>query len=171
MQIIPLSQIEPEVVEALLDTAFGADRHKRTAYALREGVTAVDSLSFAAVNDEGGLLGTIQCWPCGLFDQSGSLLQPLTLIGPVAVSPAAQNKGIGKALMDKSIHAAGSHSDGPLCMIGDPEYYDRFFGFSAEATGNWQVPGPVERHRLLARAIKDEDIVRDGRLGPRFSTL
>ena len=171
MQIIPLSQIEPDVVEALLDTAFGTDRHKRTAYTLREGVTAVNSLSFAAVNDKGDLLGTIQCWPCGLFDEIGQIIQPLTLVGPVAVSPAAQNKGIGKALMDQSIHAAGSHSDGPLCMIGDPKYYGRFFGFSAEATGNWQVPGPVERHRLLARVVKDENISRDGRLGPRFDGL
>jgi predicted N-acetyltransferase YhbS len=40
-------------------------------------------------------------------------------------------------------------------MIGDPEYYGRFFGFSAAITGGWVLPGPVERHRLLARIKGD----------------
>jgi len=53
----------------------------------------------------------------------------------------------------------------PLVMIGDPEYYGRFFGFSAEATGAWSVPGPVERHRLLARF--DGPLPTHGALGPR----
>ena len=167
MQIIPLSHIEPEAVEALLDTAFGADRHKRTAYTLRDGVTAIDTFSFAAVDDKGGLLGTIQCWPCGLFDEAGHLIQPLTLVGPVAVAPDAQNRGIGKTLMDASLHAAEIYSDDPLCMIGDPEYYGRFFRFSAEMTSRWTLPGPFEPRRLLARAISTKTIVQEGMLLPR----
>ncbi len=38
-----------------------------------------------------------------------------------------------------------------MAMIGDPEYYGRFFGFTADATANWELPGPVERRRLLAK--------------------
>ena len=89
MQIIPLAQIDTDAIEALLDSAFGRDRHSRTAYRLREGVAAVGSLSFAAVDETGALLGTIQCWPCGLFDEAGALIQPLILVGPVAVAPDA----------------------------------------------------------------------------------
>lgn len=168
VQIVPLTSIDTNAIEALLDEAFGADRHGRTAYKLREGVDAIEGLSFAAVSEDGALFGTIQCWPCGLFDGDNTLIQPLTLVGPVAVAANDQSRGIGKALMEASLAAAQVHADGPLCMIGDPEYYGRFFGFTAEATGAWQVPGPVERHRLLARTVGDENIARIGTLGPRI---
>jgi len=40
--------------------------------------------------------------------------------------------------------------DAPLIFVlGDPTYYGRF-GFSAERTGELAMPGPYERHRLLA---------------------
>ena len=48
--------------DALLDEAFGADRHRRTAYVIRGSATAIASLSFAAI-EEGTLVGSIQCWP------------------------------------------------------------------------------------------------------------
>lgn len=171
MPIVPLSQIEPAAIETLLDAAFGTDRHGRTAYKLRKGTHAIDALSFAALEEDGTLAGTIQCWPCGLFEAGGGLLQKLVLVGPVAVAPDVQSKGIGKALMEATVSAANAHADGPLMMIGDPEYYDRFFGFSAEATGAWQVPGPVERHRLLAKTVRGEAILRDGMLGPRADEM
>lgn len=167
MQIVPLATIAPDAVEAVLDAAFGRDRHGRTAYKLRAGTQAIPPLSSAAVDGD-TLLGTIQCWPCGLFDEAGALVQSLVLVGPVAVMPDAQGRGVGKALMDATLSASETHADGPLCMIGDPDYYGRFFGFSAEATANWEVPGPVERHRLLARAVQGETIKIEGMLGPRL---
>lgn len=167
MNIVPLSRMDPDAVEALLDTAFGTDRRGRTAYKLRNGTEVIAGLSFAALGKDDALLGTIQCWPCGLFDQHGALVQRLVLVGPVAVAPDVQSNGIGKALMDATLGAAQTQADGPLMMIGDPDYYHRFFGFSAEVTGAWQVPGPVERHRLLAKAVRGEAIAREGFLQPR----
>ena len=35
--LIPLDSVDPALVEDLLDRAFGADRHERTAYKVREG--------------------------------------------------------------------------------------------------------------------------------------
>lgn len=168
MQITPLAQIDPDAIEALLDAAFGTDRHGRTAYLLREGVDAVAALSFAATDAAGGLQGTIQCWPCGLYGDDNALLQKTVLVGPVAVQPGVQGEGIGKALMDAMLEAAATHADGPLCMIGDPEYYGRFFGFTADDTGGWTLPGPFEPRRLLARAVGSERIVQAGRLRPRL---
>ena len=51
-----------------------------------------------------------------------------------------------------------------MMLIGDPEYYGRFFGFSAERTADWRLPGPVERHRLLARGPDVPALA--GMLGP-----
>ena len=53
-------------------------------------------------------------------------------------------------------------------MIGDPEYYGRFFGFKADATGEWDLPGPFEKRRLLARAVNGHELpTAAGMIGPR----
>ena len=54
--------------------------------------------------------------------------------------------------METAIAAADAMGRSAIVLIGDPESYGRF-GFSAEATADWTVPGPVERHRLLARGF------------------
>ena len=164
IELVPLSDVPPEEVEALLDVAFGADRHKRTAYRLRAGTSAIPALSFAAVDGE-RLIGSIQCWPVEL-DRADESSEPLVMVGPVAVAPDAQGKGIGKALMDASLAAAGRTGADALMMIGDPDYYGRFFGFTADATGGWHVDGPVERHRLLARIAPGRTVAAEGRLRP-----
>lgn len=148
--LVPLSTQPPAAVEALLDHAFGPDRRARTAYTVRGAARPIAALSFAAV-EEGTLIGTIQCWPVELAGDDGRFV-PLVMIGPVAVAPARQQGGIGRELMAAALAAAAAEGlDGALMLIGDPEYYGRFFGFTAEATGAWQLPGPVERRRLLAR--------------------
>ncbi len=153
--ITPLANADRNAVEGLLDAAFGTNRHARTAYRVRAGTVWIPDLSFAAF-DAGVLVGTLQSWPVAVAGV------PLTLVGPVAVAPSRQREGIGRALMSALMDAAGGS---PMAMIGDPEYYGRFFGFSAAATADWDVPGPVERHRLLARNAAD--LPRFGRLGPR----
>ncbi|MBA3898013.1 MAG: N-acetyltransferase [Sphingomonadaceae bacterium] len=155
IRIAPLAEANPDAIEALLDAAFGAERRARTAYRIRAGAAAIPDLSFAAF-DDGVLAGTLQSWPVQIGDA------PLTLVGPVAVAPERQRSGIGHAMMERLIAAARGR---PLAMIGDPEYYGRFFGFTADATGGWDVPGPVERHRLLARNAGS--LPRTGALGPR----
>lgn len=154
MIIVPLSTISPQAIEALLDRAFGVDRHGKTAYRVREGVDTIPELSFAALDDDAGaLLGTIQCWPVDLACDDGAHV-PMVMVGPIAVEPGAQGRGIGKALT-RHMLATASASDLPgadaLMLIGDPEYYVRFFGFTAERTGDWRLPGPFEPRRLLAR--------------------
>jgi predicted N-acetyltransferase YhbS len=163
-EIVPLARMAPPAVEALLDAAFGADRHGRTAYRLREGLSAIPALSFAA-RDGGQLIGTLQSWPVVLATPEG-LRAPLTLVGPVAVRPDLQRGGTGKALMAALIEAAAAHGHDALTMIGDPEYYDRFFGFTNAATGGWALPGPFEQRRLLARISRPGGLPARGMIGP-----
>jgi predicted N-acetyltransferase YhbS len=166
IRIVPIAEVEPQAVEQLLDHAFGTDRHGRTAYRIREGMPAVPRLSFAAFAGD-ALVGTIQCWPI-LFDGDDGRDVPMVMVGPVAVEPARQRDGIGRDLVLCALNAAvASGEAGALMLIGDPEYYGRFFGFSADRTGGWRVPGPVEQHRLLAlgNAVPDGA----GMLGPRIA--
>lgn len=161
-----MSDIEPQAVEDLLDAAFGTDRFGRTAYRIREGVDAVPALSFALVED-GALIGTIQCWPVAHRAADGTVT-PLVMVGPVAIRPNVQRGGHGRALMAHMLDAAETYADSALMMIGDPEYYGRFFGFAAEATAAWDLPGPYEKHRLLARAVNGHSLPTGaGMIGPR----
>lgn len=163
-EYVPIADADPAAVEVLLDRAFGRDRHARTAYRLRDGVAAIPELSVAAMHD-GELVGTIQCWPVTLSGDDGTL-HPLVLVGPVAVVPERQRGGLGKELMHLALDAAlECDMDGAMTLIGDPEYYGRFWGFSDAATGGWRLPGPVERHRLLARGLAVPAVA--GVLGPR----
>ncbi|WP_174286405.1 GNAT family N-acetyltransferase [Sphingomonas bacterium] len=163
IEFLPLASIDAPAVEALLDHAFGTDRHLRTAYKVRGGGRAMPALSIAAA-EHGALIGTIQCWPVTLTGDDGTAY-PLVMIGPVAVEPARQRDGVGRMLMTHALHAAHVGGlDGAMMLIGDPEYYGRFFGFTAERTAGWRLPGPVERHRLLA---KGEGVPASaGTLGP-----
>lgn len=132
----------------LLDQVFGADRHSRTAYRIRDGMAPIAALSFAVFARD-ALVGTIQCWPVALHREDGRV--PLTMVGPVAIRPGFQGQGYGRALMRAATEGATALGrDGALMLIGDPEYYARF-GFSDEATSDWDAPGPFARHRLLAR--------------------
>lgn len=157
MHISPLSGISADALNALLDDAFGTDRHARTAYMLRKGMAAIDHLSFGILND-GELLASIQCWPVRVGKAD------LILVGPVAVASHRQNTGLGKRLMQLMLNAA-TPQDAPLVMIGDPEYYGRF-GFSSNETSGWTLPGPWEPRRLLLRNSHMVTLPKHGMLGP-----
>jgi predicted N-acetyltransferase YhbS len=146
----PLSYVPNSAIESLLDAAFGTDRHSRTAYQLRTGVAWIPALSFAAHGRDGGLLGLVQCWPVMLACDDGAH-HDLIMVGPVAVHPDAQGRGIGLALMDQTMAvAAENYPLTPMMMIGDYDYYRRW-DFDAKSTQGWRLNGPFAPDRLLMR--------------------
>lgn len=56
--------------------------------------------------------------------------EPVIGVGPLAVSPAQQNQGIGTALMEEIVGRADQAGLPLLVLLGDPAYYGRF-GFEA----------------------------------------
>jgi predicted N-acetyltransferase YhbS len=160
MNLTPAGAADRADIELLLDAAFGPDRRARTAYRLREGVEPYRGLSLVA-REHGRLVGSIQYWPCALWD--GAAAHGVTLLGPVAVAPDLQGTGLGKRLMRASLEVADACGHDAILLIGDPEYYGRF-GFSADATAGWAAPGPVERRRLLARLAPGASLPAEGEL-------
>jgi predicted N-acetyltransferase YhbS len=161
--LIPLEAVDPAMVEELLDRAFGSDRHGRTAYAIREGTDCLPALSFAALDEEGLLAGTIQAWPVALTDAQGRA-HPLIMVGPVAILPALQGAGYGRMLMAAQAGAMRPDAPLPQVLIGDAPYYGRF-GFS-EAPRGWRCPGPWQPERLLVRGADPAALPQEGMLGP-----
>lgn len=164
IHLAPLDMVDPLAVEALLDRAFPPGRQARTAYKVRGAIRPIPALSFAAIQADGTLVGSIQCWPIVLTGDDGRR-HPMVMVGPVAVAPERQRDGIGRRLIEHMLDAAQARGlDAAMMLIGDPEYYGRFFGFTADRTARWRLPGPVERHRLLARGVRVPNAA--GVLGP-----
>lgn len=147
MDILPLEHRHLAAVEALADVCFGAGRKGRTAALLRRGAPAIAPTCLVAV-EAGRLVGSVQCHL--LEWRSGADRRDLLILGPLTVEPDRRGEGIGIALMDRSLAAADSLGL-DVMLIGDQPYYGRW-GFSARDTGQWQLPGPVDRARLLLRA-------------------
>ena len=164
----PLATHNADTIDALLDAAFGQDRHGRTAYAIRTGMRWLPELSYGLAHDAGTFVGLLQSWPVALHGDDGACTA-LIMVGPVAVLPERQGEGFRKLLMDRLIADADAQTNGPLMMIGDPEYYGRFWGFGANMTAQWRAPGPVEQRRLLARDMPGVAPLPmlSGMLGPR----
>jgi predicted N-acetyltransferase YhbS len=129
--------------EALLDLSYGPVRFSKTSHRLREGVRPADALSFVAVEGR-RIVGTVRLW-----EVSAGAGRPALLLGPLAVHPGWRRRGIGAMLVGHALRAAAQLGYGAVLLVGDAPYYARF-GFSSEKTGALRLPGPYERHRLLA---------------------
>lgn len=166
----PLSSWPESQIESLLDEAFGPDRHTRTAYAIRTGMSWMPAFSYGLSDDKGNLAGVLQSWPVELLGDEGERT-PLIMVGPVAVLPDRQLAGLGRLMMDRLVSDSCKGADAHLMMIGDPEYYGRFWGFTADKTSGWRVPGPVDSRRLLAREVSGLPPLPAlrGMVGPRSS--
>ena len=129
--------------ETLLDQAFGDTRYRKSSERLRENRLPAEGLAFIAADGK-QVVGTARLWnvTCGTGTRA-------LLLGPVAVSETRRGEGIGADLVRRGVREAKRLGYGAVILVGDAPYYGRF-GFTAEKTGALWMPGPFERHRLLA---------------------
>jgi predicted N-acetyltransferase YhbS len=133
--------------EALLDTAYGAERFTKTSERLREGRLPADRLALVAV-EHGQVIGTVRLWQVMAGPGRAALL-----LGPLAVHPEHRNRGIGSTLMRRAIARARMLGHRVILLVGDAPYYGRF-GFAAAQTGELWMPGRFDRARLLALELQ-----------------
>jgi predicted N-acetyltransferase YhbS len=156
--------------EALLDLALGRRWRKKTSERLRDGRLPAEGLSFSARTKVGRLIGTLRLWHI-----SAGADRPALLLGPLAVDPSYRCRGIGSALMCRALSRATELGHRAVLLVGDEPYYKRF-GFSRAPTEHLRLPGPFERHRLLALelvpgALRDARgmVVASGEMAPMAS--
>jgi predicted N-acetyltransferase YhbS len=139
--------IDAEAIERLHERAFGPGRFARTATRLREGAPHLLDLSFTAL--VGTLLvGSIRLTPV-LAGEA-----PALMLGPLTVEPAFEGRGIGAALMRRSLDAAKAKGHALVLLVGDEPYYSRF-GFKRIPPRHLQLPGPVNPDRFLALELTE----------------
>jgi predicted N-acetyltransferase YhbS len=145
--IRPERSSDAEAIERLHERAFGPGRFARTAFRLREGAGHLLDLSFTAM--VGTLLvGSVRMVPVC----AGSV--PALMLGPLTVEPAFEGRGIGAALMRRSIEAARDRGDALVLLVGDEPYYSRF-GFKRIPPRQLELPGPVDPQRFLALELTE----------------
>ena len=143
--IRPEAAADADAIERLHERAFGPGRFARTAYRIREGAAPLRDLSFTAL--VGTLLvGSVRLTPV----QAGA--QPGLMLGPLTVDPAFESRGIGRALIERSLEAARERGHELVFLVGDEPYYGRF-GFARVPRGQLAMPGPVDPERLLAAEL------------------
>jgi len=144
---ISLVSIEPEApddspaIEALLDEAFGADRHKKQSYRFRQHVGPIEALSLVA-RDRGRVVGTIRQWPVAITGAPAGTLA--LLLGPIGVAADRRGERIGDRLMRESLRLADELGYAIVLLVGELSYYGRF-GFRAAAAHGLFMPGEDPR--------------------------
>ena len=149
--MIPGLLIQPETaahnasIEALNLAAFGPGAATRAAARIREqGGHDVDHSLVACL--AGDMVGTVRMTPILM----GSV--PGWLLGPLAVTPQLNGKGIGRLLVRSALEGVS----GPVLLVGDPPYYGPL-GFKPVPPYALQLPGPVDQHRILVAGLEDAD--------------
>lgn len=128
-------------IDPLLDRTFGPSRTERTVYRLRENHPSLAELSFVARGEMGELLASLRYWPV-LIENA-----PAILLGPLAVEPALQGRGIGKALVRHSLTQAKKIGHRLCLVVGERSYYEPF-GFRNAPAAGLVLPGPVDPQRF-----------------------
>ena len=130
-----------QAMRKLEERAFGPGRFAKTAYRLREGVEPDWSLSWLA-RIGGMLVGANTMTRVAV---GGA---PALLLGPLTVEEAFRSRGLGEALVMKSLDSARAADHSLVILVGDPPLYDRL-GFKPAPFGHFRLPGPVDPGRLL----------------------
>lgn len=117
---------EEALISALVTEAFATAPHASGTEALIvERLRAAGALALSLVAEEaGGPAGHLAASPALLDGQGGWMA-----IGPLAVRPERQGRGLGSALMRAALENLRATGAQGAVLVGDPDYYARF-GFT-----------------------------------------
>ncbi len=167
--LIPLDNVDPAMVEQVLDRAFGPDRFNRTAYKVREGDRLAPGAELRRAR-RGRVAGRHDPGLAGRADRSAQGKAPSDADGRPGGGrcPSASAKASGRALMlaiarrARSARAAAASADRRCRNITSASSAS-----PPSRPAGWELPGPWERHRLLVRSERSRRACRsEGTLGP-----
>ena len=134
-------------IDALYDDVFGPGLFAKTAERLREGNAKIVDASLVAVDSE-GVTGVVRVWPVTVGEKGRA-----AFLGPIAVAERRRGNGVAFKLMERAIGVCREQGYSAVILVGDLDYYDRF-GFKPSGD-RFQLPGPVDQHRVLIRDLSD----------------
>lgn len=154
----------PDDLPAVLEIhrrAFGGESEAELVAALLDDPSAQPLLSLLAELD-GRPVGHILFTAAPVADPSGPV--QAALLCPLAVLPAAQRQGVGKALIESGLQRLRAGGTALVFVLGDPAYYRRA-GFRRHAAAlGFPPPCPVPAHWSDAWQVQE---LAPGTIGTR----
>jgi putative acetyltransferase len=116
---------------------------------LRTSPAWLAALSLVAVTAAGEVIGHVLCTR-GHVGPGPSA--PVLALGPLAVRPDSQRRGVGSALMHAALGAADALGEPLVALLGDPAYYSRF-GFRLSTEYQILPPRPRWQPHFQVRVL------------------
>lgn len=146
LQVRPEAPRDRELIFAVEQSAFGRAAEAELVNRLRD----LGQLTYSLVAADGDeVLGHLVLSPVDISDNPQGL-RALGL-GPVAVSPSHQGRGLGARLIEVGLAAAATSGWDLVFVLGDPAYYRRFdFETAADHGLRWEGEAPPEAFMVWA---------------------
>ena len=136
------------------DLAFGQENEGRLIEKLRQTEKFIRELSLVAELDD-EIIGHILLYPITIHSDT-SKFHSISL-GPMAVIPIHQRKGIGSRLVIEGLEATKKLGHRSVIVVGHPEYYPKF-GFKRASQWNIKVPFEVPDDAFLALELVEGEL-------------
>lgn len=127
-------QARPEDRSAILDLNTRAFGQPEEAAIIQRLEKDGDILLELVAEQEGQIVGHILFYPVGVFGKLGAVG-----LGPMSVDPWIQRAGIGSTLVTRGLEIVRDSGAPLVFVLGHEHYYPRF-GFSVEATSEFETP-------------------------------
>lgn len=160
--IRPEQPSDIDAIRGLVRLAFAGHPHSSgTEPLIVDALRADGALELSLVAEvDGAVVGHIAFSPAGVGDSSPGW----SLVGPVAVRPDHQARGIGRALIEASLDIMRSRDARGCVLVGDPAFYRRF-GFRRCPQVTW--PGVPDEY-VLCLPFDEEEPVGEITYHPAF---
>jgi putative acetyltransferase len=140
VRVRPERPADADRITAVNDAAFGRPKNGRIVEAIRGTDRWIDGGSLVAELPNGEVVGHLLL-SIGDLVATGGAVRPAWVIGPVAVVPEHQRRGVGSALMWAAIEVAREAGQPLICLVGHATYYPRF-GFERARAIGLEPPAP-----------------------------
>jgi len=130
---------EPGIDALITDSFAGAPHSSGTEAAIVSALRVAGALMSSLVAVQGEeIVGHVAISPVSIADSQGQWFG----LGPVAVRPACQRRGIGEALIDEALRKLRASGAAGCVVLGEPDYYRRF-GFRHDPEVTFAGPPPA----------------------------
>ena len=147
--IRPETSRDYPAIRRVVAAAFGRDVEADLVERIRGSAGYVPELALVA-ETESSIVGHVIVSTALLRHQSGE--RPIAMLSPLAVDPAVQRSGIGRALVAAVVALAAQNGETLVVLEGSPDYYGRL-GFEPASKYGMRLPlpewAPPEAAQLL----------------------
>jgi putative acetyltransferase len=156
--IRPETPTDYDDIRRINDEAFGEKVEAKIVEAIRASDRFVPDLSLVAVSEGQSVGHVISSYVDLVVPGTGHVPVPDTgrvlQVGPLAVVPSHQRRGIGTALMHETIRQADERCEPLLLIEGNPAYYERFGFTRADAHGIEPPPEALAPKYFMLRPLR-----------------